>query len=66
MISEWWRTRSPQNEIIAEKLAQANLKVAELEVKLADLQQELIVLQTQDKRMPIVRDDPYDFLGSES
>ena len=45
---------------------QANLKLAELEVKLAELQQELIVLQMQDKRMPIIWDDPYDFSGSDS
>ena len=49
-----------------EKLVQANSKIMELEAKLTELQQELAVLQTQDKRMPIVRDDPYDFLGSES
>ena len=30
------------------------------------LQQELAVLQTQDKRMPIVWGDPYDFSGSDS
>ena len=49
-----------------EKLAQANLKVAELEVKLTELQQELIVMQMQDKRMPIIWHDLYDFLGSDS
>ena len=31
-----------------------------------ELQQELTVLHMQDKRMPIVRDDPYGFLGSDS
>ena len=38
----------------------------ELEAKLTELQQELTVLQMQDKRMPIVQGDPYDFLGSDS
>ena len=45
---------------------QANSKITELEVKLAELQQELAVLQMQDKRMPIVWGDLYDFLGSDS
>ena len=45
---------------------QANSKITELEAKLAELQQELTVLQTQDKRMPIVQGDPYNFLGSDS
>ena len=49
-----------------EKLAQANSKVTELEAKLTEFQQELAVLQTQDKRMPIIWGDPYDFLGSDS
>ena len=49
-----------------EKLAQANSKIMELEAKLAELQQELTVLQMQDKRMPIVWDDQYGFLGSDS
>ena len=49
-----------------EKLAQANSKITELEAKLAERQQELSVLQTQDKRMPIVWGDPYDFSGSDS
>ena len=31
-----------------------------------ELQQELTVLQTQDKRTPIVQDDLYNFLGSDS
>ena len=31
-----------------------------------ELQQELAVLQTQDKRMPIVQGDLYNFLGSDS
>ena len=48
------------------KLAQANSKITELETKLTELQQELTVLQMQDKRMPIVWDDPYDFSGSDS
>ena len=48
-----------------EKLAQANSKIMELETKLAELQQELTALQMQDKRMPIVWDDPYGFLGSD-
>ena len=38
----------------------------ELETKLTELQQELTTLRMQDKRMPIVRDDPYRFLGSDS
>ena len=38
----------------------------ELETKLAELQQELTALQMQDKRTPIVRDDQYRFLGSDS
>ena len=45
---------------------QANSKITELEAKLAELQQELAVLQIQDKRTPIVWDDQYDFLGSDS
>ena len=49
-----------------EKSAQANSKIAELEAKLAELQQELTVLQMQDKWMPIVWGDLYDFLGSDS
>ena len=48
------------------KLAQANSKITELEAKLAELQQELAVLQMQDKRMPIVWGDLYNFLGSDS
>ena len=48
------------------KLAQANSKITELETKLAELQQELTALQMQDKRMPIVWDDQYGFLGSDS
>ena len=66
MTSEWWRTKPLQNEIIAEKLAQANSKITELEAKLAELQQELAVLQMQDKRTPIVWGDLYDFSGSDS
>ena len=38
----------------------------ELETKLAELQQELTALQMQDKRMLIVQDDQYGFLGSDS
>ena len=49
-----------------EKLAQANSKIMELEAKLMELQHELAVLQMQDKRMPIVQDDPYGFSGSDS
>ena len=49
-----------------EKLAQANSKITELEAKLAELQQELTVLQMQDKRTPIIQDDLYRFLGSDS
>ena len=49
-----------------EKLVQANSKITELEAKLTELQQELTVLQMQDKRMPIARDDPYRFSGSDS
>ena len=45
---------------------QANSKITELEAKLAELQQELAVLQMQDKRTPIARDDPYSFSGSDS
>ena len=48
------------------KLAQANSKLMELETKLAELQQELTVLQMQDKRTPIVWDNQYGFLGSDS
>ena len=36
-----------------EKLAQANLRITELDAKLAGLQKELTVLQNQDKRTPI-------------
>ena len=49
-----------------EKLAQANSKITELETKLAELQQELTALRMQDKRTPIVWDDQYRFLGSDS
>ena len=49
-----------------EKLAQANSKITELETKLTELQQELTALQMQDKRTPIVQDDQYGFLGSDS
>ena len=49
-----------------EKLAQANSKITELEAKLTELQQELTVLQMQDKRMPIIWGDLYDFSGSDS
>ena len=45
---------------------QANSKITELEAKLTELQQELAALQTQDKRTPIVWDDLYNFLGSDS
>ena len=45
---------------------QANSKITELETKLAELQQELTALQMQDKRMLIIQDDPYGFLGSDS
>ena len=38
----------------------------ELETKLAELQQELTALQMQDKRMPIIWDNPYGLLGSDS
>ena len=48
-----------------EKLVQANSKITELEAKLVELQQELAVLQMQDKRMPIVQGDLYDFSGSD-
>ena len=49
-----------------EKLVQANSKITELETKLAELQQELTALRMQDKRMLIVWDDQYRFLGSDS
>ena len=65
-MSEWRRIKTPWNKIIAEKLVQANSKITELEAKLMELQQELAVLQTQDKRMPIVWDDLYGFSGSDS
>ena len=45
---------------------QANSKITELETKLAELQQELTALRMQDKRTPIVWDDQYGFLGSDS
>ena len=45
---------------------QANSKITELETKLTELQQELTVLRLQDKRMPIVQDNQYRFLGSDS
>ena len=48
------------------KLVQANSKITELEAKLVELQRELTVLQNQDKRTPIVWDDPYKFSGSDS
>ena len=38
----------------------------ELETKLAELQQELTALRMQDKRTPIVQDNQYGFLGSDS
>ena len=47
-------------------LVQANSKITELEAKLTELQQELTVLQMQDKRTPIIWDDLYNFLGSDS
>ena len=49
-----------------EKLALANSRITELEAKLTGLQQELTVLQMQDKRTPIVWDNQYGFLGSDS
>ena len=49
-----------------EKLAQANLRITELEAQLTELQQELTVLQMQDKRTLIAWDDLYGFLGSDS
>ena len=49
-----------------EKLVQANSKITELEAKLTELQQELTVLRMQGKRMLIVWDDQYGFLGSDS
>ena len=48
------------------KLVQANSKITELEAKLTELQQELAVLQMQDKRMPIVWGNLYNFSGSDS
>ena len=45
---------------------QANSKITELETKLAELRQELTALQMQDKRTPIVQDNPYGFSGSDS
>ena len=45
---------------------QANSKITELETKLTELQQELTALQMQDKRMLIVQDNQYGFLGSDS
>ena len=45
---------------------QADPKITELEAKLVELQQELTVLQTQDKRIPIAQDDLYGFSGSDS
>ena len=48
-----------------EKLAQANSKITELEAKLTELQRELAVLQKQDKKTPIIWDDPYEFSGSD-
>ena len=45
---------------------QANSKITELETQLAELQQELTALRMQDKRTPIVWDDPYGFSGSDS
>ena len=51
---------------VDEKLVQANSKITELEAKLMALQQELSVLQMQDKRMPIIQDNPYSFSGSDS
>ena len=49
-----------------EKLAQANSKITELETKLTELYQKLTVLRLQDKRTPIVRDNQYGFLGSDT
>ena len=51
---------------VDEKLVQANSKITELETKLAELQQELTALRMQDKRTPIVWDDQYGCLGSDS
>ena len=45
---------------------QENSKITELEAKLTELQKELAVLQKQDKRTPIIQDDPYKLLGSDS
>ena len=49
-----------------EKLAQANLKITELEAKLAGLQKELTVLLLQDKRTPIDWGNSFNFSDSES
>ena len=48
------------------KLVQAKSKITELETKLTELQQELTVLRLQDKRMLIIQEDQYGFLGSDS
>ena len=59
-------TQQDRHQKADEKLAQANSKITELEAKLTELQQELTVLQMQDKRMPIVWGNLYDFSGSDS
>ena len=66
MVENKVSTERDHRQKTDEKLAQANSKITELETKLAELQQELTVLQMQNKRMPIVQDDPYDFSGSDS
>ena len=48
------------------KLAQANLRITELEAKLTGLQKELAVLQKQDKRTPINQGNLFNFSDSES
>ena len=49
-----------------EKLAQANLRITELEAKLMGLQKELALLQKQDKRTPIDQGNSFDFSDSKS
>ena len=66
MVENKASTEQDRHQKADKMLAQANSKITELEAKLAELQQELTVLQMQDKRMPIVWGNLYDFSGCDS
>ena len=53
LVEEKASTQQDCHQKADEKLAQANLKITELEAKLMGLQKELTVLILQDKRTPI-------------